>query len=141
MRDEFDWRYSLEKDFNFQGGLSPRIETIYEERSKEWPACYGTAPNRQVSSVTNVCHIDLTVLDEDVLVQHQKKCMVVCGGWLAFRGHGEHAYLTVAMIKDGVFESGHLLEGKPYIEVDNMIDKSHKLGLNRTVKRKTNNLM
>ena len=45
------------------------------------------------------------------------------------------------MIKDGVFESGHLLEGKPYIEVDNMIDKLHKLGLNRTVKRKTNNLM
>lgn len=38
MKHEYDWRLSLENDFNFKGGLVPCLSTMYKERH----AKYGT---------------------------------------------------------------------------------------------------
>ena len=142
MKEEYDWDYSLEKDFNNTGGLKAKIVTLYAERRKEWPGVYGTGNKQQIpQNADSVTDVDLTVFDENILPDHQKKCQASCGLFLAFRGLKEHAYVLVSQVIEGIFEKGHALEGKPWIGFDNMSDKSHQLSMTNTMMRKTNNLM
>ena len=46
MATQFGWQYSLSEDFNFPGGLLPRINKLYAERASQYP---------EVSEFEQVC--------------------------------------------------------------------------------------
>jgi len=79
MRDEYDWRFSLELDFTFQGGLSAKIAKMHSERAIEWPDVYGTASTKKMPDIDHVNQINLTVFDENDLRQHQQKLLLTNG--------------------------------------------------------------
>ena len=37
MKEEYNWEYQLDRDFNFEGGFAGRIRVLREERMKVWP--------------------------------------------------------------------------------------------------------
>ena len=37
LATHFNWEYSLSEDFNFPGGLLPRINKLYAERAAQYP--------------------------------------------------------------------------------------------------------
>jgi hypothetical protein len=141
MNEEFDWRYSLEQDFNFQGGYNARVRTMYGERAEEWPGVFGTGSRRQIPTQNKSSQIDITVFDENNVYQHQQKTLIICGLYNAFRGSKEHAELLVANVVEGTFEAGHELEGLPWIGFNNMLDKATKLSLTNPIMRQTANCM
>ena len=83
----------------------------------------------------------MTVFDEDILADHQKKCMLICGKDIGFRGKSEHARLKVAQIAEVKFPEQHRYAGKSWVGIKELADKSHKLKLNNPIKRKTGDIM
>ena len=109
---------------------------LYEERSAESPK-FGTGKGRQSPNVNDVNYCDLSPLNENIVKQHQQKCMLSCGLFDEFQGMGEHAYLTLENVVEGVFEKGHPLEGLPFIRFDKIVDKGHQLTITNSIKRAT----
>ena len=61
MKEDYGWEYSMDKDFNFVGGFRAKMQKLYAERAKVWPA-YGMAHKRQVDPSGNKSSdIDLKV--------------------------------------------------------------------------------
>lgn len=85
--------------------------------------------------------IKLGTFDENDLKQHQLKILVGCGIYFGFRGIGEHTYLTIDMIIQGKFETGHVFEDYDFVGIGSMIDKSNQLSRTQSYKRDTSNLM
>ena len=110
MKEQYDWRFSLTDDFKFQGGLNACIAMLYKKRCEEWPD-YGSASNRQMPDVLDTKELDWSVFNEDLIRDHQMKCMSVCGTHLAFRGNKEHTSLSLSNIVEGKFEPSHPLAG------------------------------
>ena len=116
------------------------MKQLYEDRANIDPF-FGAGSKQQIPDKDSTRDTDLTLLDEKDLYQHQQKCMGSMGCYLAFRGSREHTYLTPAQLVVGTSEKGHELEGKPFVKVDNLIDKSHKLSIHNALTWKTQNYM
>ena len=140
MKEEYDWRFSCDKDFKFEGGLESRLQLLRAERADKWPE-YGTGKNVQEPGVDSVTDIDITVFSEEDNTDFQKKTLICFGGYLAFRGASEHAYLMVQQVQFGVFEAGHPLVGQKCVNITDITDKSHKLTLTNGRKRNTKRAM
>ena len=66
MKDLYDWRYVLEKDFNVEGVLIPSLDRSFQERRKQSGATYGVANNvSQPKGARTVADLDLLVFDEN----------------------------------------------------------------------------
>ena len=37
MKEEYGWKYSLDNDFNYEGGLTPKMSMPWTKRVKDWP--------------------------------------------------------------------------------------------------------
>ena len=37
MKEDYNWEYKLEKDFNFDGGFAAKMKVLREERMEDWP--------------------------------------------------------------------------------------------------------
>jgi len=112
------------------------MSTLFEEHSAKWPL-FGTGKDKQNPNVNDVKDCDLSTLNENILEEHQQKCMICCGLYDAFRGMGEHAYLTLDSVVEGEFEKDHPLAGLPFVGFDKIVDKGHRLTINNPSKRST----
>ena len=75
MKEEYGWRFSLQKDLNFRGGLNPRMKELFADQEKEYPGLYGGGANKQIIRGNQTSgDLDLTVFNEDILEDHQQKC-------------------------------------------------------------------
>ena len=73
------------------------MKELFANREKEYPGQYGGGSNKQIirGNQTSI-NLDLTIFNEDILEDHQKKCQNICGGYLGFHGRGEHVDLHFA---------------------------------------------
>ena len=39
MKEEYNWEYQLDRDFNFERGFTENMRVLQEERMKAWPLC------------------------------------------------------------------------------------------------------
>lgn len=141
MKQEYDWRFSLEKDFNFTGGLVPRLSELYAKRREEYGTKYGSASKRQqIKEVDNSTQLDLSRFNEDVFSEHQKKVAVILGAFYGIRGMKEMSNLLIGNIDHGVIEAGHEYAGKMYYGINDLTDKSCKITFTNTVARQTNHM-
>lgn len=137
MRDTHDWRFNLDSDFNFEGGLRPCLDILITKRRKEVGAAFGTGANQaKMKDVASINDLDWSVFDENDPKQHCQKVMVYFGGYLGFRGSGEHVKLERHHIERGTFEVGHPWAGDEYWAIQNMPDKTNKLSSSNTILRK-----
>ena len=130
MKEDFDWNYSVDHDFNFERGLAPKMNMLWTEITKKWLKL-GTGNNVQDAGMESTKEIKLAILDEADNIQFRQKSLISMGGFLAFRGNEEHAKLPVNCIKFGTFEEGHKLAGQMYVETKVLLEKSFKLSLSR----------
>eukprot|EP00956_Cyclotella_meneghiniana_P037833 scaffold145304_cov62-Cyclotella_meneghiniana.AAC.2 len=136
LKDNFDWQYVLEQDFQFAGGLSPCIEKLFAMNHSMYGSLYGTMPNRQIiHSVSSSKDVDLTVFNTNDALQLMMAVLVIHGIFFGFRGYEEHAKHMRDQLKEGVFEKNHDLEGIPFMEVVHMPDKTCKLTTTNTCLR------
>ena len=63
MEKEYDWNYSVDHDFNFEGGLAPEMNMLRTERMKKWPEL-GTGKTVQDAGMESTKDIKLAILDE-----------------------------------------------------------------------------
>ena len=76
MKDTHDWRFSLDKDFNFEGGLTPCLNKLIWDRKKEVRHDDRLGANRSImQNVTSVNQLDWSVFDESDPIQHAQKVM------------------------------------------------------------------
>ena len=131
-----------EGHFNFQGGLSARMNKMFNDRKKEWPGVYGTGSKVQIpKNAESSGEVDLLQFDENNLHEHQQKLMIICGCFLGLRGRNEHAYLETNNIIEGVFPANHEFGGQPFIGIDGFTDKTHKITMTNPIVRKTKGVM
>ena len=74
----------------------------------------------------------MDVFDENDPDQHQMKILFGFGLYFAFRGSTEHSNLRQEQIYQGTFEPGHEFEGKKYIGVRDMVDKTVQLSVHQS---------
>ena len=141
MKSTYDWRYEMEKSFNFPGGLKGMLVHMFHHRRIVAGESYGTDQNRAVmAGVSTVKDLDLSIFNLDDIVEHQKCLMVVWGAFGGFRGNKEHTYLERHHIISGVFPSNHPRSGQSFWTIQNMEDKTNKLTTtNTTLTRKEAN--
>ena len=127
MGDTQDWNYKLEKDFNFTGGLTAGLNTMFQNRKKACGNSYGAPKEAIISGTNSTKQIDWAVFDESDPVQHMQKVMVGFGAGFGFRGSDEHVTLSKNQIEKGTFEPGHPWAGEDYYAVINQVRKTSKL--------------
>ena len=135
--DKHDWRFNMNKDCNFEDGLIPKLDRLFNERRESIGPAYGVAAQAELNGAEKVTDINLHVFDLSMPYDLQLAMMCVCGMTLGFRGCQEHADLDKRMIDRGNFEKGHPLEGKEFFAIKNMTRKTSKLST-RAVHVKTN---
>ena len=134
MRDTHDWRFSLNKDFNYEGGLTPCLNKLIRDRKKEVGHSYGIGANRSImENVSNVNQLDWSVFDERDPIHHAQKVMGYFETNFGFRGGEEHMKLERKHIERGVFPPGHEWAGKEFWGIQNMPDKTNKLSSTNTI--------
>ena len=136
MREEYNWEYKLEKDFNFDGGFAAKMKVLREEIMEDWPDL-GTGKNVQDAGVDSTQDVDITVFDENNPEELLLKVMASNAMYFALRGSQEHAYLKMLQIQFGIFEKGHPLEGMMYVKATQLNDKGTKITFTNGRKRDT----
>ena len=116
MKEEYNWEYQLDRDFNFERGFSENMRVLQEERMKTWPLCR-TGKNVQDAGVESTQEVDITIFSNKDPHEFQLKTMASNTLYFALRGNEEHAWLLVGQIKFGTFEKGYPLAGIMYVEV------------------------
>ena len=82
MKDIHDWRYCIDSNFNFRGGLIPALNDIFNQRRKKLGTIYGTAQNVTVlKTVNTTAELDLSVFNKNDPLQHMQKVMVGFGSY------------------------------------------------------------
>ena len=144
FKDRFDWDYSFDNDFNFDGGLVPMLNKLFNDRRKQVGVGYGAANNvpKLVASAggnggngkpVNVRSMDFSVFDPNDPVEATQQMMLGCGAFLGFRGVDEHAKLERKHWVREVFDQGHPYAGEEYYGLENMPDKTNKLSASNPV--------
>ena len=133
MKSTYDWRYLMETDFNFPGGLKGMLTLMFQHRRIVVGATYGADQRRAVMrGVSSVKDLDLSIFNLDDITEHQKCLMVVWGAYGGFRGNQEHTYLERHDIASGVFPPDHPRSGQEYWTIQKMEDKTNKLTTTNT---------
>ena len=137
MKDTYDWRYNLDKDFNFAGGLTPSLNKLFNDRhDAAVGGLYGTGSKRaELKGVTSVTDLNLDVFNVEDLDELMQLMLIVYGAYYGFRGLGEHTNLQRSNITKGVFEGSHEWGGEEYWGLQNMADKTHRLSTTNTTLR------
>ena len=69
------------------------------------------------------------------MITFQQKILLCNGGYFGLRGRDEQAYLRKHQIVVDDYEAGHPLKGIKFVSIENIQDKTKKLGVNNTVMR------
>lgn len=85
--------------------------------------------------------LKLSKFNENIHSEHCMKCIVTCGVFFGFRSIDEHTYLCPNDIQTGYYESGHPFEGKRWVGIGGLVDKTQKLSVHRNYVRDTADLM
>lgn len=105
MKDKPDCDFSSDQDFNFEGGLVPKLTDLFADRRKECGDAYGkeqsvTVTNRSGYALADsedsamvLETLDLSCFDESDPTQLTYKLMRCSGAYLGFRGIQEHTNL------------------------------------------------
>jgi hypothetical protein len=110
--DLFNWRFQLNKDFNFAGGLTPNLNKLFEQCAKKHGLVCGAGAGRQIlKNVRTSKDLCIDVFHEDEPRQHLMKVGAVLGAFFGFHGGKEHSDLLVKHLQVGMFEVGRELEG------------------------------
>ena len=73
---------------------------------------------------------DLTQFDEDILIEHQMKVMIIFGCLFGFRGNKEYVNLKRCNIVTGIYPDNHAsFPGWTWWGLDGLSDKTLKLSL------------
>jgi hypothetical protein len=83
-------------------------------------------------SASDAEKIDLSKFDKSDPYQHMMKILFGCGVYCMFRGK-EHAGFNISQIKFGNYPRSFEypnLAGHPYVSIDNLLDKTHRLTVN-----------
>ena len=120
FKDRFDWNYSFGRDFNFDGGLVPMLNKLFNDRRKEVGVAYGTANNVPKlvggagdggngggGKIVTVQSMNFTVFDPDDPVEAMTLMMMGCRAFLGFRGIDEHTKLKRKHWVRDTFVVGH----------------------------------
>ena len=134
LRDSHDWRFKLEKDFNFDGGLKPALDELFEKRRLEVGGGFGAGSNRSIlEGVESVADLDLSVFDENDPVQHTQKVLVIMGSYFGLRGNKEHADMRYFNIEKAPFPANHPWAGQDFYAIQHLPDKTTKLTTSNTI--------
>ena len=137
MKTMYDWNFSMDKDFNFPGGLKGKINELFEYQRKQAGVKFGTEQRvSKFNGVSSVKDLDFTKFNCDNLVEHQQALLAVFGAFAGLRGSEEHAYLMLSYLDREVFPVGHPRAGTEFYTLKNMPDKTNKLStMNASLKR------
>ena len=94
MTDIYDWRMVPERDLNMEGGLNAMLNNLYAIRRELFGPEYGAHKKAVVKGASTTKDIDLDRFDLDKPRELQMALLVVCGGYLGFRGLSEHTNLV-----------------------------------------------
>lgn len=83
----------------------------------------------------------ITMLDRSDPKQMTMLILILCGTFFALRGNEEHSNLELNNIAFGSYAPGSEFEGMDYVEITDLIDKSHKLSTTNSWKRNTEGSM
>ena len=115
MKDTYGWEFNLDRDFNFQGGLTPVLNAIFSENRARLGTRYGSQSRVAVlKGVSTSKDLDMSVFDESDPIQHIEKMITGFGKDFGFRGSKEHVNLKKNDLERGAFEPGHPYAGEEY---------------------------
>lgn len=142
---------SLKDDFNFSGGLvgkilivivyqfqylylilfiifSGTLSQLYALRSQQDPK-YGCGKSKQILNEAeyNIWDLAVETLNQNDARQMTMLVLILCGCFMALRGNEEHANLSISNVQCGEYLPTSEFHGWRYIEIVNLLDKSHKL--------------
>lgn len=143
LKEQYNWNYSIQHDFNFQGGYTPRINLLFSERMEAYPG-YGFGARKQLpQGVEKSGDIDWHkhYPDENDIVRHQKKLIGIMGTHFGLRGRGEHADLRKCNVIMGKFEPSSRFKNHDFIGLTGLLDKTTKVSATNDYARKSNNNM
>ena len=96
MRDVYDWRYNLDRDFHLKSGLWPHLDKLNGDRKDDIGKSYGTGTQKsKFKKMEKVGQLKWDVFDEDNPVQHTMKVMEQCESYFGFSRNAEHTLLRV----------------------------------------------
>ena len=168
VKKRFNWEMT-QNDFNFDGGVTAFLKTLYSSRLTEFgrvrnihtfifqklyisnlkystnlilqQAGYGKRDSTKRIRQEDRSLLDISVFDENDPRQHQMKMLFGMGLVFGLRGSSEHTNLEIRNITHGEFPEGHPYVGYKYYGIDNLVDKTHKLTANVDYVRETENTM
>ncbi len=94
-------------------------------------------------SASDAEKIDLSKFDESDPYQHMMKILFGCGIYCMFRGK-EHAAFNTSQVKFGNYPRSFEypnLAGHPFVSIDNLLDKTHRLTVNNNYARSTSEFL
>jgi hypothetical protein len=104
---------------------------------------YGNRSDNTHLSAEDAERIDLSIFDEADPWQHMMKIMFGCGIYCMFRSK-EHAFFNVNQVKFGHYPRTYEypgLAGQPYVSINNLTDKSHRITVNNNHARQTSEFL
>jgi len=133
-KDLFDWRFQLNRDFNFAGGLTANLNKLFENRAKMHGSLYDSGAGREIQkNVRRSKDLRIDILDKNDPKEHQMKVCAIIGAFFGFCGGTEHANSLVEHLEVGVFEVGHELEVSDFYGLAPKEDKTTKLTTTNTI--------
>ena len=129
MKDRYEWSFTLDKSFNFIGGVSKVTSALYKHRAKEFDSARyakGDGKKKLSDSDFNLLCIQLRKYDEDNLYEHMQKLAILLGLQTGLRGL-EHCKIEVNNIEKDEFDKKHPLASMTYYSLVNMDHKTNKV--------------
>ena len=110
MNKNHNWQWTLKDFSNFPGCLNSMIGEIYDQRLDTFAdEGYGKRDENARFTEEEAQLVDISKFNEDILEEHQEKCLIIFGCKMGFRGDDEHTYLMICQIGTGVYPSNHPL--------------------------------